>query len=72
MNESTKAYEHYQKMISMPGKFSIEFHNFSKYDNVTLEGAKHNWDTEKGVGTAELQTKSGRILFDFTQVKKIK
>ncbi len=72
MNESTEAYKQYQKMIGMKGKFTIEFHNLMSYSGVSLEGGKHHWDEETGKGTAELETKSGRILFDFTQVKKIK
>ena len=72
MNESKKAHEHYKKMIGMTGKFTVEFHNFSTYEIPTLNGGTIHWDEATGTGHAELQTKSGKILFDFTQVKKVK
>jgi hypothetical protein len=71
MNESTKAREFYHKMLGMKGKFTIEFHNLSTYAGATLEGAIHHWDEATGTGKAEVHTRAGKILFDFSQVKNI-
>lgn len=71
MNESTKAHQLYQKMVNMKGKFKIEFHNLSTYEVHTLAGATHHWDESTGIGKAELETKRGKILFEFSQVKNI-
>lgn len=41
MNLPDKAHEHYKKMLAMPGKFTIEFHNLSVYKGLTLSGGNH-------------------------------
>ncbi len=72
MNTPERAHELYQTMVGKTGKFTIEFNNMMTYEIPSLSNGTHHWDHEARKGHAELHTKRGKILFEFSQVKKIK
>ena len=72
MNSPEQAREFYKKMLLIKGEFTLIFLNDSAYKGVRIEDGKFNWDEVKGVGSGEIDTKTGRLYFELSQIKELR